>query len=126
MRKLWIVIIVVLIILGLGAGGFFFMKGRGGAAAKPTAIRIDQPTRGELIEYVSAPGEIEPRSNVEISAKLSARVMALPYEEGDRVTKGDPNANPPIPPSVLLRLDSKDLESRLLSVLGWYRPLTVT
>jgi len=114
-RKLWIVIIVVLIILGLGAGGFLFMKGRGGATAKPTAVRIAEPTRGELIEYVSAPGEIEPRSNVEISAKISARVVALPYEEGDRVTKGDPNANPPIPPSVLLRLDSKDLESRLLS-----------
>jgi HlyD family secretion protein len=114
-RKLWIVIIIVLIVLGLGAGGFLFMKGRGGATAKPTAVRIAQPATGQLVEYVSAPGEIEPRSNVEISAKFSARVVALPYKEGDTVTKGDPNANPPIPPSVLLRLDSKDLESRLLS-----------
>ncbi len=115
MRKVWIIIIVVLIVLGLGAGGFFFMKGRGGTTTKITAVRVEQPVRGTLIEYVSAPGEIEPRSNVEISAKTSARVVALPFKEGDRVTKGDPNANPPIPPSVLLRLDSKDLESRLLS-----------
>ncbi|UCD50221.1 MAG: efflux RND transporter periplasmic adaptor subunit [Phycisphaerales bacterium] len=116
MRKLWIVIIIVLVILGLGAGGFLFMKGRaGGTAAKPTAVRVEAPVSGKLIEYVSAPGEIEPRSNVEISAKISARVVALPYEEGARVCKGDPNANPPIPPSVVLRLDSKDLESQLLS-----------
>ena len=116
MRKLWIVIIIVLVILGLGAGGFLFMKGRGGGTtAKPTAVRIEKPVPGKLIEYVSAPGEIEPRSNVEISAKTSARVVALPYKEGEKVTKGDPNANPPIPPSVLVRLDSKDMESRLLS-----------
>jgi HlyD family secretion protein len=41
-------------------------------------------------------------------------VVALPYEEGEMVTKGDPNANPPMPPSLLVQLDSKDLESRLL------------
>jgi len=113
--KLWIVIIIVLVILGLGAGGFFLMKGRGGATQQPTAVRMEQPVSGKLIEYVSAPGEIEPRSNVEISAKISARVVALPYEEGAHVTQGDPNCNPPVPPSVLVRLDSKDLESRLLS-----------
>ena len=115
MKKLWIVIIIVLVILGLGAGGFLFMKGRGGTTTKTTAVRIAQPATGALMEYVSAPGEIEPRSNVEISAKISARVVALPFEEGDRVTQGDPNANPPVPASVLVRLDSKDLESRLLS-----------
>lgn len=114
MRKLWIVIIIVLVILALGAGGFFVMKGRGGGQ-KPTAVRLEHPGRGVLIEYVSAPGEIEPRSNVEISAKVSARVVALPYEEGDTVTKGDPNADPPVPPSVLVRLDSKDWESQLVS-----------
>jgi len=113
-RKLWIVIIIVMCIGALGAGGLLVMKGRGGGE-KPTAVRLEHPARGVLIEYVSAPGEIEPRSNVEISAKVSARVVSLPYEEGDTVTKGDPNANPPIPPSVLVRLDSKDWESQLVS-----------
>ena len=84
-----------------------------GRSLRPSAWSI-RPA-AVLVEYVSAPGEIEPRSNVEISAKVSARVVALPYEEGDTVTKGDPNANPPIPPSVLVRLDSKDWESQLVS-----------
>jgi HlyD family secretion protein len=78
-------------------------------------VRVEQAQRGELIEFVSAPGEIEPKTKVEISAKLSARILDLPYDEGARVTRGDPNANPPIPASMLIRLEAKDLESRLLS-----------
>lgn len=116
MRKLWVVIIIVLIVLAVGAGGFLVMKRRGtNAKNKPTAVRVEQPMQGKLIEYVSAPGEIEPLSNVEISAKVSARVVALPHDEGATVTKGDPNANPPVPPSVLVQLDSKDWESQLVS-----------
>ena len=84
-------------------------------SSDPTLVRIESPQQGSLIEFVSAPGEIEPLSNVEISAKVSARVVALPYEEGATVTKGDPNANPPVPPSILVQLDSKDWESQLVS-----------
>jgi len=83
--------------------------------SKTTIVRIESPQRGELIEFVSAPGEIEPKTKVDISAKVSARIIELPYEEGDHVTCGDPNANPPVPASVLVRLDAKDLESRLTS-----------
>jgi HlyD family secretion protein len=96
------------------AGGFV-VKTRLNSGKKPTIVRVEPVQPGELVEFVSAPGEIEPKSKVEISAKASARVVALPYEEGDTVTKGDPNANPPVPASVLVRLDSKDLESQLLS-----------
>jgi len=85
------------------------------APGKPTIVRIQKPARGSLVEFVSAPGAIEPKTNVEISAKISARITELPYNEGDFVTKGDPNADPPVPPSVVLRLDARDLESQLLS-----------
>lgn len=87
----------------------------GRAGQKTTAVRLEQPLQGVLVEFVSAPGEIEPRSNVEISAKVSARVTALPFDEGATVTRGDPNANPPLPASILVRLDSKDWESQLAS-----------
>jgi HlyD family secretion protein len=114
-KKSRIIIIVVIVFLvvsaGIGAAIRFKMKG----GRKPTIVRIENPKRGELIEFVSAPGEIEPKTNVEISAKVSARIIKLPYEEGDTVTCGDPNANPPIPASVLVRLDDKDLETRLVS-----------
>jgi HlyD family secretion protein len=114
-RKLRILIILVVVIVVAGLAAAFVVQKRFAAAKKPTIVRVEETQPGELIEFVSAPGETEPKSRVEISAKASGRVELLPYDVGDRVTKGDPNANPPIPASVLVRLDSKDLESQLLS-----------
>lgn len=108
-----IIVIIVLVALIVGIGMMVKVKMRGGST--PTTVRVENAQLGELIEFVSAPGEIEPKTNVEISAKVSARIVALPFDEGDKVTCGDPNANPPIPPSVLVRLDAKDLETRLTS-----------
>jgi HlyD family secretion protein len=76
-------------------------------------VRIEEVKRGNLTERVSATGEIEPKEMVQISAKVSARIIDMPYDEGNVVTCGDPNANPPIPASVLVKLDAKDLESQL-------------
>ena len=111
--RIIIIVIVLIVVVAVGAGIVVKMKMKGGT--KPTIVRIENAQNGELIEFVSAPGEIEPKTNVEISAKVSARIIALPYDEGDVVTCGDPNANPPIPASVLVRLDAKDLETRLTS-----------
>jgi HlyD family secretion protein len=80
-----------------------------------TAVRLETPVRGDLVEVVSAPGEIRPLKKVVISARVSARITALPFKEGQRVTQGAPDANPPVPPSVLVRLDSKELEATLRS-----------
>ncbi len=110
------IIIVVAVILGvIGVAGFVVVSKRGAGGAKPTVVRVEPAQIGKLIEVVSAPGAIEPKINVEISAKTSGRIVELPYDEGDTVTRGAPDANPPIPASVVVRLDSKDLESRLLS-----------
>ena len=76
-------------------------------------MRIEEVKRGDLTERVSATGEIEPKEMVQISARVSARIIDMPYDEGNVVTCGDPNANPPIPASVLVKLDAKDLESQL-------------
>ena len=77
-------------------------------------VRIDPVARGDLVEVVRAPGEVEPKTKVSISARIAARIVALPFKEGDRVTRGDPAADPPIPPAVLVRLDASDLEAALL------------
>jgi HlyD family secretion protein len=114
-KKFGVVIITIIAILAAGSGIWVLVRARLKAGHKPTVVRIETPHRGELIEFVSAPGDIEPKTKVEISAKVSARIVALPYDEGDTVTCGDPNADPPIPASVLVRLDSKDLETRLTS-----------
>lgn len=115
MKKSRIIVILVVVMLVVACGAGVLVKVKFMGRSKPTVVRIESPQRSELVEFVSAPGEIEPKTKVEISAKVSARIMALPYEEGDTVTCGDPNANPPIPASVLVHLDSKDLETRLTS-----------
>ena len=112
-RKIIIFIVVLIVVI---SGASMFIKAKKAAAALGTVVRIEQPQRGELTEFVSAPGEIEPKTKVEISAKVSARILKLPYEEGDTVTCGDPDAEPPVPASLLISLDAKDLESQLRSV----------
>lgn len=114
MKKSRKITIVVLIIVAVLIVVWVLIRAKSGASNKSTIVRIDNPVRGELIEFVSAPGEIEPKKKVEISAKVSARILELPFDEGDRVTCGDPNTNPPVLPSVLVRMDAKDLETQLL------------
>ncbi len=121
-KRVVIVVVVLVVIGGLLFGASRFMRRK--KAQNATTVRVQAVERGTLTEFVSAPGEIEPRVNVEMSAKVSARIVELPYEEGDRVTAGDPNANPPVPASVLVRLDSKDLESQLRSSQAAYAAQT--
>ena len=120
MKKSQIIIITVIVTLVAVSAVWIFIRFKTSASRKPTVVRIEKAQRGELIEFVSAPGEIEPRINVKISAKVSARITELPYEEGDIVTGGNTDTNPPVPASVLLRLDDKDLQSRLLSAEASY------
>lgn len=98
----------------LGVGGYFFLnspKGkelmgsfRGGA--KASEVRLAKIERGDLVRTVSAPGVIEPETNIKISAQVSARITALPFRPGDRVRAGD----------VVCRLDAVDLMARLDAV----------
>ena len=55
--------------------------------------------RGDLVETVAAPGEIQPQKKVQISAKVAAPIVLLPHKEGDPIKKGE----------LLVRLDNKDL-----------------
>lgn len=116
MRIFIIIVVSLLVLVGLGAllGPAAVTRIRA-AMPKPegTVVRLLMPERGTLIETIKAPGEIEPKTKVEISARLSARITALPFEEGEAVTKGDPDANPPVPPSVLVQLDSTDRQASL-------------
>ncbi|MBN2211515.1 MAG: efflux RND transporter periplasmic adaptor subunit [Sedimentisphaerales bacterium] len=116
MRKLKIILIVIGCIVGglivLGMMGQM-MVARQQALVETPKVRVESPRRGELIEVVDAPGEVQARRTVSIAAKVSARITELPYREGDKVTVGDLNANPPVPPSVLVRLDDTDLKEGL-------------
>ena len=71
-----------------------------GFESRTTAVR-----EGSLSESVSAPGFVEPVFKVDISAQISARVMALPLREGDAVKKGE----------LVVQLDDRNLKAVLAS-----------
>jgi HlyD family secretion protein len=110
-RRKWIIITIVAVLVLL-AVGWMVNKGRK-ANGKEEVVRIEEVNRGDLVERVSATGEVEPKETVQISTRVSARIIEMSYDEGNAVTCGDKNSNPPVPPSILVKLDSKDLESQL-------------
>src|SRR4051812_32502041 len=86
------------------------------AAPEISTVRVEPVSKGNLIETISAPGEVEPKTKVSISARVAARIMELPFKEGDKVTKGGPTTKP----SVLVKLDDTDLQAALLSANARY------
>jgi HlyD family secretion protein len=96
-----------------GSAGVFLTQtdaGRGALAnmkpkEKAVQVRLEVVERGDLVRVVSAPGTIEPRTKVQISAQVSARIIALPFRLGDEVREGD----------VVIRLDADDYLAQLQS-----------
>lgn len=102
--KIILIVLVVLIGLVLTAAlvvGPGALGGMGSFNSTPQGMKVRAKTlkKSSLTEMVKAPGTIEPRKHVQISAEISARVEELPFEDGDRVRKGD----------VVVRLDDRDL-----------------
>src|SRR4051812_15430669 len=119
--KTFLLIFVTAAVVGGAAYGITKWRSNSANADGPELIvRLEKAARGSLVETVSAPGTVQPKTKVSISARVAARIVELPLKEGDVVTKGDPNANPPKPPSVLVKLDAKDLEAQLRATEAHY------
>ena len=74
--------------------------------ANSIPVRQTTAKQQTLVESVSAPGTVEPKRKVDVSAEVSARILELPLREGAVVKKGD----------VLVKLDGRDLNAALTSV----------
>ncbi len=96
MKKSHIVIITVIVTVFVVSVVGMMVARKISTLRNAAVVRVEHAQRGELLEFVSAPGEIEPKTKVEISAKVMARIVALPYEEGDIVTCGNPDATYPL------------------------------
>lgn len=108
--RIFLVVVVVLIALGLAAAmtmepgeGFRGFEFEFSSPAAGEEVRTEAVRTGTLVETVSAPGEVEPNTKVDISAEVSARILELPIREGGEVKSGD----------LIVRLDDSDLRARL-------------
>ncbi len=82
-RKKWSLIggavTVVALIVITGA-----MKGRN----KATEVRIEPVEKRDLVASVTASGQVQPQTKVDLSADITGRVVRLAVKEGDMVTRG--------------------------------------
>jgi HlyD family secretion protein len=78
---------------------------------RPLEVRSEEVKLGRLVRSISAPGTIEPKTKVQISAQVLAKILALPFREGDSVKAGD----------VIVRLDGRDLAASLESAQAQLR-----
>ena len=87
---------LVVVVLG-SAAGLSFARGRD----RGVEVRLEEVAKKDLVESITASGNIRARRTVSISSDVSARVAQVAIEEGDEVTVGQ----------VLLRLDPAQLEA---------------
>ncbi len=106
----WILGSFIVLALVIGGAGLFLypqikevMQASNGEFG--TEVRLHTVEPGRLVRTITAPGEIEPVRRVQISARISAQIMELPFEEGDRVVPGD----------IVVKLDDRDLRATLES-----------
>ena len=82
--KLWLWIIVGVAVLALLIGVSVSRGGKG----KAQAVQFARVRQEDITARVRAPGKIEPRTQVKISADIMGKVVRLAVKEGDRVKAG--------------------------------------
>jgi len=115
----WLAIVFVVVVLVCGIGGYFASQDprtqewfkTSVLQQKPMEVRVEAVARGDVTRVVNAPGSIEPKTKVQISAQVIARITELPFREGEFVRKDQ----------VVVRLDSRDLAASLESAQAQLR-----
>ncbi len=81
-KHLWISLAGLVIIVAVTGAA---MRGHGSKGAEVQTAKVE---RKQIIQKVSATGKIQPKTQVEISADVSAKILKLPVVEGQSVKKG--------------------------------------
>lgn len=55
---------------------------------KAVEVRLEKVQKRDLVAYVTASGQVEPHTKVDVASDVSGRIVKLSVKEGDMVTKG--------------------------------------
>jgi HlyD family secretion protein len=80
------IIVGVVVLAAIGGLGFVSAKKNG---TKPVEVRIEAVEARDLVASVTASGQIQPRTMVNVSADVTGKIVHLAVKEGDFVKKGD-------------------------------------
>jgi HlyD family secretion protein len=87
----------ILVVAAGGVGVFVVAQQR----ERPVEVRIEDVGHHDLIASVTASGQVQPRTNVALSADITGRIVQLSVKEGDVVARGQ----------FLLRIDPAQYEA---------------
>jgi HlyD family secretion protein len=78
---------------GIGVGVFLVVGTCVGVTAskrgnKAVEVRIEEVARRDLVASVTASGQVEPRTKVDLTADISGRIVRLAVKEGQMVSRG--------------------------------------
>lgn len=85
-RRRWLLLVAVLVLIVAGVGVTLGLRGRGPARIE---VQTAPAARMSIVQTVAATGRIEPRTQINISADVSAKITRLAVKEGDAVREGD-------------------------------------
>ena len=82
-RAKWSVLgLIVVAVVGVVALSAFKSRGKG------TEVRIEAVENRDLVASVTASGQVQPRTRVDLSADITGRIVQLAVKEGDLVSRG--------------------------------------
>jgi len=82
-KWLWIALGAVVLVMLIGVGAMRNAKGQ------VQAVQMAKVRRENITSRVRAPGKIEPKTQVKVSADIMGKVVVLNIKEGDPVKKGE-------------------------------------
>jgi HlyD family secretion protein len=85
MKKRTLVILLAAVAIAVGAGGWVAMKGK---KDKGQEVEVTAAKRAEIVQKVNGTGKIQPNTEVNISADVSAKITRMTVKEGDKVEAG--------------------------------------
>ena len=85
MKRNLIIASIVLVLIVLGWVSFRSKS----SDSDGVEVELEKVSRMTVVETVNATGRIQPETQVNISADVSAKITTLAVDEGDRVEKGD-------------------------------------
>ena len=74
------------IVVVAAAGGAFAVKAKSGD--KATEVRMETVQKRDLVASVTASGQVQPVTKVDVAADISGRIVRLAVKEGEVVKKG--------------------------------------
>ena len=71
------------------AAGAAFATSAARRGEQPTEVRIEAVDSRDLVASVTASGQVQPRTKVDVAADISGRIVRLSVKEGQMVKRGD-------------------------------------